>query len=1415
MKTLLLILAVIFLASIAGGAEAAAADELTTKVIVLSGRGTIMSSDGRGEPVILTSGQMSLGLAKPQPVGVKDRRSIEEFTEFVKFTSKENNPIKRVWQGVWQRGMELAGRDYYGTLSVSSNPSGGRVYIDDYPIGDAPLAIREEPRRHLVVVNLSEYPLSRELVQVKRGKTTFHRADLVPPAPGVSIRPTTVKGKLVTRIAVVEGKVTLKKPTAAGDLEELIVVGANQSTELVEEVVLDVNQSGDQMLSIAKVEIISEQPVVPLKIATLDESDRQVIEAAATDIQKVVAEVEEDKNYGQLSVASIPVGGQVSLNGESRGRAPLLLRVEEGVYQVVVQVSGLPDWTQEVEVVVDQETFVEARFIDTEAPIITLRPTGEAVAGETISVEAGIQDNLGVHTATLFYRTGRAGGFLRASMAAVGRNLYRGDIPADAVRAPGINFYVEASDGSNRAAAPGDSTSPGFIAAIEPVGDIRVESDPPGAAVTLDGEPKGLTPVTMIGIVAGLHSLSLSLDGYRPWNGEVVVERGGEARSALTLEPLAGTIIVDSSPAGASVYLDEDPRATTPAEIDQVAVGDHVLKLSLDGYRDWSDQITIEPGGRVSRQVSLDPMVGWVSVNSQPSGVTTILDGKPIGPTPLERVELRVGDHQLTLRLERFAAVEETFTIEDDAETALDYALQQTSFMVDINSAPSEARVYLDDRLRGATPIERLDLALGDYAIRIEKNDRYVPFEGRLVVQAGEEEPIPFNFDLTPLFGTIVVRTEPDAALVYMGDRLIGGTPVEFRDAAVGEHDIRIEKDKYEPISTRTVIVGDETTSLDLVLEPKPGFLDIRSAPAAATVYLGDQHLGETPLTGVELNPGDYTVRITKPKFEEISLPAHIASDKTTALIANLTPLSGYLSVLSSPEGAEVALDGEILGVTPLIQVELKTGSYRLSLRVEDYGGAEVTVAVESAETSTADLTLEYLFGGLKVSSEPEGAKVLLNGSRVGNTPLTLDKVGIGEYDIKLSLEDYQDHNGQVVIESDGDAEYTAALKIKLGEIALISDPSDALVYLNGNYIGNAPISLTDLGPGDYELALTHTGYEVWERKSLRVSPGRTTNLRAELAKHILYQEVSILGVDGPQEGRLMLPLAIATGIDGRIYVADAGSHRVIAYNADGGFLFKIGGDGSQADERTTDIGGEITADGSGGGDGQFNLPRGLAIDGDGNLYVSDSLNNRIQKFDRDGTFLLKFGKGGTEPEEFNKPAGIAIDPGGNIWVVDSENHRVEKYSADGEYLSSLGEVGVGAGQFNNPEGLGIDSSGNVYVVDWGNSRMQKFSPEGNFLLSFGEAGSDKGQFAFPSSATIDASNDLYVTDSDNNRIQRFDDEGNFRMYIQPLDEAVESFSRPQGLSVNEEGVLTVVEKDAARVRILRPVWDQEFIPKI
>jgi DNA-binding beta-propeller fold protein YncE len=188
-------------------------------------------------------------------------------------------------------------------------------------------------------------------------------------------------------------------------------------------------------------------------------------------------------------------------------------------------------------------------------------------------------------------------------------------------------------------------------------------------------------------------------------------------------------------------------------------------------------------------------------------------------------------------------------------------------------------------------------------------------------------------------------------------------------------------------------------------------------------------------------------------------------------------------------------------------------------------------------------------------------------------------------------------------------------------------------------------------------------------------------------------------------------PSGIAVDPDGNLFVADAGSNLVQKFSSQGdplaqwgneSFLGGFGGSGSPVPR--SPLPSQPPAP------GQFQRPAGIAVDQEGNLYVADAGNNRIQKLSPMGRPLAQWGSLGRDPGQFNAPDGVAIDRAGNVYVADTDYDRIQKLSRQGEPVAMWGVGGSGAGQFARPAALAVDGEGNVYVADTLNHRIQKLA---------------------------------------------------------------------------------------------------------
>ncbi len=267
-------------------------------------------------------------------------------------------------------------------------------------------------------------------------------------------------------------------------------------------------------------------------------------------------------------------------------------------------------------------------------------------------------------------------------------------------------------------------------------------------------------------------------------------------------------------------------------------------------------------------------------------------------------------------------------------------------------------------------------------------------------------------------------------------------------------------------------------------------------------------------------------------------------------------------------------------------------------------------------------------------------------------------------------------------------------------------------------------------------------------------------------------------GLAGGNDGtgsaaRFFYPYGVAVDGSGTVYVADTLNHTIR----------KITGAG----EVSTLAGSERTAgsaDGTGGA-ALFNQPYGVAVDGAGNIYVADGVNDTIRKITNDGVVStlagtarsIGFADGIGSAARFNLPTGVAVDGSGDLYVADSSNHTIRTITSDGAVSTFVGIAGSfpgntddtgSAARFNNPAGVALDASGNIYVADRGNHTVRKLTAAGvvsTLAGTPGSSGSSDGagnaaRFNSPAGVAVDGSGNVYVADHDNHTIRKITGDG-------------------------------------------------------
>jgi sugar lactone lactonase YvrE len=293
-----------------------------------------------------------------------------------------------------------------------------------------------------------------------------------------------------------------------------------------------------------------------------------------------------------------------------------------------------------------------------------------------------------------------------------------------------------------------------------------------------------------------------------------------------------------------------------------------------------------------------------------------------------------------------------------------------------------------------------------------------------------------------------------------------------------------------------------------------------------------------------------------------------------------------------------------------------------------------------------------------------------------------------------------------------------------------------------------------------------------------------------EPVKYIKADKTGEWGVAGEKIGQLSSPRGIALSPDGKfVYVCSLNSSTIGKFKPDGEFVSGWGGKGKT--------------------NGLFNEPSGMSTDKDGNVFVADAWNGRIQKFDPKGKFLLEIG--GTKAG-FYSPRNVGVNKYGIVVVADTGTSRLHRFDVDGNRIGNpIGGQGRALGKFNEVFGIAFDSKGRIYAADTGNRRVQVFSADLQPIGQIHVKGWDQAFPLWPMLA-VDSRDYLYVVSNGTQEIIVYDTKQKNFKYVGTIKTDMRDkllFTNPLSIAIDPSDTVYVTELSRNKVITIRPEFGQ------
>ena len=295
-----------------------------------------------------------------------------------------------------------------------------------------------------------------------------------------------------------------------------------------------------------------------------------------------------------------------------------------------------------------------------------------------------------------------------------------------------------------------------------------------------------------------------------------------------------------------------------------------------------------------------------------PEGLECEISGMKLSGSPKIAFRLPAGEYIFGFTAPGHRMVYRKVAVPKAPKFAYAVTLEPVSAAVLLKSDPSGAKVTMGGKNMGITPLVIRDLPLGSYRAEISMAG-YAPMP--LTWEITNERPVSATARLDSNQGTLRITSQPGKARVYINGTQVGVTPYVLQRAE-GRYVLRLEREGCNPEERNVHVIKSRTEKLHVKLGEKPGGVSVTSVPAGAELFVNNKKRGVTPCVVEALEPGEYTLRLTRAGFDPIESKVRIVPGATDEKNFTLVSSTGSVIFNVKPVGVEVSIDGKSLGVT-------------------------------------------------------------------------------------------------------------------------------------------------------------------------------------------------------------------------------------------------------------------------------------------------------------------------------------------------------------------------------------------------------------------------------------------------------------------------------------------------------------------